>query len=271
MTTDVRELDGAWNFRDVADATTIAPGWLFRSGELSELAEAGRTELRRLGITDVADLRSPREVERRGAGRVPDGVHIHLLPFPDLADDHGGNDESPHEHAFRRLMTERPDAESIADTAARYMTEEYRRFPTLPGARRAVHRVITLLGAGHRVLAHCFAGKDRTGLTIAVVLEAVGIDRDAIMADYLRSNDAVPQLRSKILEMISERAGAGVTPEVVTFSEARLTDEVLGVRADYLDTARRAIDDNYGSMAGFLRAAEVTRTDLDRLRSALLG
>lgn len=271
MAAGLRELDGAWNFRDVADTTAIAPGRLFRSGELSTLGKAGRAELQRLGVTDIADLRSPREVERRGAGRVPDGVDIHLLPFPDLADDQGGADgESPHEHAFKRLMTERPDTASVAETAAQYMTQEYRRFPTLPGARRAAHRVITLLGTGHRVLAHCFAGKDRTGLTVAVVLEAVGVDRDAIMADYLCSNDAVPQLRSKILEMISERSGDGVTPEVVTFSEARLTGEVLGVRAEYLDTARRAIDDNYGSLDGFLRAADVTAADVDRLRIALL-
>ncbi|PQM46019.1 hypothetical protein C1Y40_03819 [Mycobacterium talmoniae] len=197
-------------------------------------------------------------------------MNIHLLPFPDLAadTDDGG---SPHEHAFTRLLTEQPDAESIQDAAARYMTEEYRRFPTLPGARRAAHRVVTLLGAGRRVLTHCLAGKDRTGLTVAVVLEAVGVDRDAIMADYLRSNDAVPQLRAKIVEMIQQRASNEVPPELVTFSEARLTEAVLGVRPEYLDTARRAIDDNFGSLAGYLRAAEVTRTDLDRLRRALLG
>lgn len=267
MTPELRGLDGAWNFRDVADNATIQPGRLFRSGELSALADAGRAELSRLGVTDVADLRSPREVVRRGPGLVPDGVDIHLLPFPDLAGD-GESGESPHEHAFRRLMAEHPD-DAVTDTAAAYMIEEYRRFPTLPGARRAAKQVITLLGAGHRVLAHCFAGKDRTGLTVAVVLETVGADRDAIMADYLRSNDAVPQLRAQIMAMIAEHAD--VTPEVATFSEARLTDEVLGVRADYLDTARRAIDEGYGSLDGFLRAAEVTGTDVDRLRAALLG
>jgi protein-tyrosine phosphatase len=265
------ELAGAWNFRDVADQmSAIRPGRLFRSGELSALADDGRAQLRRLAVTDVADLRSPREVQRRGPGRVPDGVHIHLLPFPDLAAD-PPDGEAPHEHAFTRLLTDGPDEQSINDAAGRYMTEEYRRFPTLPGARRAAHRVITLLADGRRVLAHCFAGKDRTGLTVAVVLEAAGVGWDAIMADYLRSNDAVPQLRSQISEMIRQRSDAEVTPEAVTFSEARLTDEVLGVRAAYLDTARRTIDDNFGSLDGFLRAGGVSPAELDRLRSALLG
>ena len=81
------KLGGAWNFRDVADATGLRPGRFFRSSELSTLQQDGRDELRRLGITDVADLRSPREAERRGPGQVPDDVAIHLLPFPDLATD----------------------------------------------------------------------------------------------------------------------------------------------------------------------------------------
>src|SRR6202011_4369964 len=92
------KLNGAWNFRDVADATGLRPGRFFRSSELSTLREDGRDELRRLGITDVADLRSPREVERRGRGQVPDDVQIHLLPFADLAEDH--EDQAPQEHPF---------------------------------------------------------------------------------------------------------------------------------------------------------------------------
>ena len=83
VATGVRDLQGAWNFRDVADTTgVLRPGRLFRSGELSELGDEGRDELRRLGITDVADLRSRSEVLRHGPGLVPDGVDIHLLAHP---------------------------------------------------------------------------------------------------------------------------------------------------------------------------------------------
>ena len=71
MALSARELQGAWNFRDVADSTgVLRPGRLFRSGELSDLGDDGRDELHRLGVTDVADLRSRREVERHGPGRV---------------------------------------------------------------------------------------------------------------------------------------------------------------------------------------------------------
>jgi protein-tyrosine phosphatase len=260
-------LDGAWNFRDVADAAGVRPGRFFRSSELSNLADHGRAELRRLGITDVADLRSPREVERRGPGRVPAEVAVHLLPFPDLAEQTDG--ESPHEHAWTRMMTERPADESVSDAAAVYMTEEYRRFPMLAGAQRAVRHVISLLADERPVITHCFAGKDRTGFTVALVLESVGVDRDAIIEDYLRSNDAVPQLRDRILDMMSQRAE--MTPEGATFAEARLSDDVLGVRAEYLDAARQTIDEKYGSLDAYLRAASVSDGDLDALRNALVG
>ena len=62
-----------------------------------------------------------------------------------------------------------------------------------------------------------------------------------------------------------------VTPEMMAFTEARLSDEVLGVRAEYLDTARRTIDESYGSLDGYLRSAGVTASDVTRLRGALMG
>lgn len=270
MTTGLGELSGAWNFRDVAEIAGVRPGRFYRSSELSALSDDGRARLAALGITDVADLRSPREVERRGPGLVPDGVAVHLLPFPDLAatpDDKAA--EAPHEASFQKAMREKADDEDVSVAAARHMNAEYERFATFAGAQRAVRRVVTLLADGKPVLTHCFAGKDRTGFTVATVLEAVGVDHDAIMADFLRSNDAIPQLRERILETLRDRATE--TPEVMTFAEARLTDEVLGVREEYLDTARRTILDRYGSPAGYLEAAGITAEDVDRLRAELLG
>ena len=130
---------------------------------------------------------------------------------------------------------------------------------------------MTLLADGRTVLAHCFAGKDRTGFTVALVLEAAGVDRDAIVADFLRSNQAVPQLRERILDAIRQRADVDMTPELISITEARLSEEVLGVRAEYLDAARRTIDDNFGSLDGYFRSADITEADVDRLRDALLG
>ena len=187
---------------------------------------------------------------------------------PDEANPDG---EAPHEHAFKRLLEDKPDDEPVSDAATRYMVDEYSRFPTYPGAQQALHRVVNLLADGRTVLAHCFAGKDRTGFTVALVLEAAGVDRDAIVADFLRSNQAVPHLRERILDAIRQRADVDMTPELISITEARLSEEVLGVRAEYLDAARRTINDNFGSLDGYFRSADITESDVDRLRGALLG
>jgi protein-tyrosine phosphatase len=277
VTEALRELSGAWNFRDVADgASALRPGRLFRSGELSRLDDEGRATLRQLGITDVADLRARREVARRGPGLVPDGVEIHLLPFPDLgAEEESDTDgQAPHEAAFQRLLTgegaDEPER-SVNEAATAYMIDEYREFPTRNGAQQALHRVITLLAAGRPVLAHCFAGKDRTGFVVATVLETIGIDRETIVADFLRSNDAAPQLRARISEMIAQRQDTELTPEVVTFTEARLSDGVLGVREEYLAAARQTIEDEFGSLDAYLRASGISESDVERLHGALLA
>jgi protein-tyrosine phosphatase len=272
MTEALRELSGGWNFRDVADgANGLRPGRLFRSGELSRLDDEGRATLRQVGITDVADLRAAKEVARRGPGRVPDGIEVHLLPMPDLGAEEQPDGEAPHERAFRHLWANGDSDESVDVAAARYMVNEYREFPTRNGSPQALRQVVTLLGAGRAVLTHCFAGKDRTGFIVALVLEAIGLDRDTIVADYLRSNDAVAELRAAVLDMVKERANTELTPEVMTWNDARLSERVLGVRPEYLGASRQVIDDEFGSLDGYLRYAEITASDLDRLRDALLA
>ncbi len=197
---------------------------------------------------------------------MPDDVVIHQLPFPDQSSVDG---DAPHESAFRRMMSEQPADGDVSAAARRYMTSAYKEFPTLRGARRAVQQVVSLLIDGRPVIAHCFAGKDRTGFTVATVLAAAGVDRDAVMADYLRSNDAVPQLRGRILSWIRDRYAD--TPELETLAEARLTDAVLGVEEDYLAISWRTIDEEFGSLSNFLSAADVSADDVARLRDVLLG
>ncbi|OMB99237.1 phosphotyrosine protein phosphatase [Mycobacterium sp. NS-7484] len=266
MTVELGELSGAWNFRDVAGETAIRPGLLYRSSLLSQLSDAGRAVFRRLGITDVADLRSHQEVQRQGSGQVPDGVAVHLLPFHP---DDPSNQDAPHENTFQRVMSESGDDEDVATAARRYMTEVYEEFPTLPGAHAAVREVISMLAQDRPVIAHCFAGKDRTGFTVATVLATVGVERDRIIADFLASNTAIPALRNRIMDSV--RARAQDAPEMVTYAEARLTDEVLGVREEYLAAAWDRLVQDFGSVSGFVEAAGVSPETITALRTNLLG
>ena len=76
-------------------------------------------------------------------------------------------------------------------------------------------------------------------------------------------------MRDNILQ--TARSRDGVTDEVVSFMESRLTDEVLGVQEQYLTTARRVVEENYGGLDAYLRACEVSADDVARLRVQLLG
>ena len=137
------------------------------------------------------------------------------------------------------MMTEKPDDEDVAVAAGAVHDRGVSALPDAWRARNcAVRQVISMLADERPVITHCFAGKDRTGFTVATVLEAVGVDRDAILADFLRSNDAVPQLREQH-PRVGPQPSAETTDEIVTFAEARLTEEVLGVREDTSRARRR--------------------------------
>lgn len=270
MTSAHERLSGAWNFRDVAEIAGVRPGRLFRSSELSSLDDAGRATMSALGVSDVADLRSPAEVARRGGGAVPNGVAVHNLPFAEMTHQHGVPEtaQAPHEASFQKLLTEFSQ-EDPAVAAQRWMTAEYERFPTRVGALTAVRRIIGMLAEGRPVLVHCFAGKDRTGFAVATALEAAGVPAEAIMADYIRSNDAVGRMRASLLATIRSRED--LAGEVRSYAESRLTDDVLGVREEYLAAARRARDETHGGLTGFLAAAEISGEEVARLRAQLLG
>lgn len=267
-------LSGSWNFRDVAHSTSgaVRPGLLFRSGELTNLAPQGLETLAQHRIGDVADLRSPAEVSAQGPDRVPHGVRVHLLPFAATMTT-TADEAAPHEHTLERLLDQgagSSGSESIgSDTAARYMVEEYRRFPQLPGAQRAVRQIVALLAERRPVLAHCFAGKDRTGFTVGVALSAVGVKPETVMVDYLLSNSATDAVRDGLIEQIRLRRPE-LNDQALAVLHSRISDDVLGVRPEYLDAAMTSIDENYGSLTGFLEASGIDAAEVRRLHSALL-
>jgi hypothetical protein len=69
--------------------------------------------------------------------------------------------------------------------------EAYREFVTLPSARRAFGKLFLSLGDKEKLpaLFHCTTGKDRTGWAAAAFLTLLGVPRETVMEDYLRSND----------------------------------------------------------------------------------
>ncbi|MGG8408488.1 tyrosine-protein phosphatase, partial [Streptomyces sp. 12297] len=111
------------------------------------------------------------------------------------------------------------------------------------------------------VLLHCAAGKDRAGLSIAVTLLALGVERDAITADYLESN--APHRRYRV-----KRSG----PEDEHSPEAlELLGPLFDARAEYLDAAFAAIDETWGGVDPYLSdGLGLSPETLERLRTRLL-
>ncbi|MUM19180.1 tyrosine-protein phosphatase [Mycobacterium sp. CBMA271] len=260
-------VEGIWNFRDVGgpdSPVSIRPGVLFRSSELSGLTAAGAQTLREFGVTDLYDLRSPSEIARTGSDRVDGGIRVHEVPF---ATPVAGEERAPHEIAYRQMMIESMTSGRGPDPASQveFMLSEYRRFVELPGTLVALKAVADQLASGATALVHCAAGKDRTGLLIGVVLHSVGIDYTDIAADYLLSNAAISAMRAHISAQMN-----AAEPELAQTMAAMLSDEVLGVREEYLDTGFSRVANVFGSSEAMLTAAGIDGDGLTALRSALI-
>ena len=247
---DPARLSGTWNFRDLggtptADGRHVRPGVLFRAATLQALDEQGRADLAGLGVTTSYDLRGPREIARTGADTVPESVTVLVRPF------NAEEDETPAHETREEEAADRP--RTPADSMRAYNAS----LPGSPNAQASMAEFLRVLAGDGGTLVHCAAGKDRTGWAVAVALQIAGVDWKTIVADYLLSNDAVPELRAFML--------AEYGPDTVT------DDDLLGVDRSYLQAAQDAMIDQFGSLQGYLDAIGLLPQDTQRLRDRLVG
>ena len=130
---DVGELSGAWNFRDVAEETGVRPGRFFRSSELSRLST---TRAARSSPAGHHRCRRPAIGPRSGAPRAGSGTRGRGGAPAAVPRGVRRRGEAPHEAAFQKMMSEKPDDEDVAVAAHRFMTEEY----LIPDPRRCATR-----------------------------------------------------------------------------------------------------------------------------------
>ncbi|MFF3109033.1 tyrosine-protein phosphatase [Kitasatospora sp. NPDC057904] len=224
------------NLRDLGGLPTtggarLRPGVLLRSSALSALSPAGAEALTGLlGPGACVDLRTDPEVDRDGG---PDhllalGWTWHRLPVRDRAPgDHG---DTPEDQLRRHLGT-------------------------LPRYLEATERVARLLPAAGPVIIGCSLGKDRTGVVVAVLLRALGVDRPAIVDDFALSNHQLAAGRHHLPARWREAATVNEAP-------ARVCTAVLD-RLDRFDESDRS--DCPGPHPALRRIADA----LDAVRPAL--
>ncbi|WP_408646702.1 tyrosine-protein phosphatase [Streptomyces carminius] len=253
-------LTGVRNFRDVgglpaAGGRRVRPGLLYRSGHLAHATEEDTAFLARLGLHTVFDFRNAADQALEGPDVALPGVRNVNIPLSDPAD--GAE--------FWTMVREGDLAQLRAalsgGRAAARMAESYRAIIT---DRTAEHgRVLRALAEDSvPALMHCAAGKDRAGLSIAVTLLALGVEREAIEADYLESNS--PHRRYRMYR--SPEAAEGMSPEV-----RELLAPLFDARPAYLHTAFDTIESHWGGVEGYLtEGLGLTPALRERLRERLL-
>jgi protein-tyrosine phosphatase len=220
------------NLHDLGGTPTplgpIQPRRLFRSANPDALSPAGWTELQDEGIRTIVDLRNDYELADEVSR--PDELLVLRCPIEDQSDDD-----------FMAVWGDRLGSPE-------YYPEVLRLWPELVSA--AIAAIADAQPGG--VLVHCMAGRDRTGMITAMVLELLDVDRDSIASNYergVRDIDAWWRIHGG-------PKGAMSDPQLETFI-VTATEELN----EFLDAI---------PMRAYLLAAGVTPQQLARLRARLL-
>lgn len=251
----VIRLEKVQNLRQLGGLPTarglqVVPNLLFRSGTLHEMTTGDRAVLEGLGIRIVIDLRSAFEQERQSY-EWPVGRKV-AAP---LADD-----------GAVAAIFGRFQAGSLSERDVEDWWNLTRVFD-IPGDHRDSLRTVfrTLLEAApaEGVLYHCTGGKDRTGVVSALVLDALGVARPAILDDFLLTNTGARARAAEFIEWMERATGRSLTPEAAYW--------LAGVKEEWLEEFFRRLADRYGSTAQYLRdELGVGPEDLTALRRQYL-
>lgn len=240
------DLDGAVNAR------VVAPGVLLRSDNLQSLSERDvQLLLEELGVEVVLDLRTDVEVELEGPGpmtRCP-GVRIeHLSLHPDS----GENTDIELDAATPIWQLHLDGFPEETPVVRAYLSYLQRRPDSVVGAIRAI------ASAEGAALVHCAAGKDRTGVVVALALEAAGTPREEIVADYLASAERIEQIAERLRSSPTYRAEL----------EGRSAHEMAPVPGT-MERFLEIVEQRMGGADGWLASNGLEPAELERLRSRL--
>ena len=235
--------DGCLNVRDLGglateDGAETAWGRVVRADSVHYLTAAGREELARYGVSAVLDLRSHGERELARADAL-DVEALHVSVHPEGDDDF-----------WRELDALDGDAEA---RMGHFYVESLRRW-----GDRFAHAVELVAAAPPgAVVVHCQAGRDRTGIVVALLLRLAGVPIDTIADDYGASSALLePRWRLWVDE----------APDEETRAHRLLTCETP---APAMRRCLAELEAEHGSVAGFLRAHAVDDATIARARDRL--
>ena len=245
-------LEGACNVRDLGGLPTVdgrstRRGVIIRSDNLQDLTASDVQALLHAGVGTVLDLRTSAEVELLGPGP----LRATTLPHVNL-------DLIPHGLDGREDVVERaiPD-ESAGEHAMDHFYLDYVQHAPVQVAEAL--RVIANPRSG-AVVVHCAAGKDRTGVICALALSLVGVRRDEVVADYVRTDERIAGVRDRLL----------ATPLYAEHQKARTLDS-MRPHAGNMERFLDRVDAEYGGVHAMAATIGVDEQTLARLSRRLLA
>ncbi|SIO29209.1 tyrosine-protein phosphatase [Agromyces cerinus] len=261
------QVEGLYNFRDIAgmplaSGGTTRAGVLFRSEALGTLTQVGVDDLAATDIGTIVDFRTP--TERQAApDRVPTSRPFTVVDLPMLE---GAMADMTGRFVAGGPST--PPPSEIADAMASLPTLGELYLEMLQHGAPQFAEVARLIAAStddspSAVLVHCTAGKDRTGVATALMLDAAGVERAAVVADYAVSqhNLAGPWADGMLHSIAS--FGLPVSPELRTL--------VTGTPPEAIEQALSWTDDEHGGAAEYLLSGGLQPAELDGLRARMAG
>ncbi|MEL6250589.1 MAG: tyrosine-protein phosphatase [Bacteroidota bacterium] len=241
VTPNIRDLGGLFT----EDGYQVAWGRIFRSGKLSEVEEADHKLLSSLGMTSIVDFRSPEEVEE-DPDKWPELDKINHIALPIGVGDNDGWREKLKEDDF--------DPKAFMQEANRGFVRE----------QQAVYTHLFALlqdPSNYPLLYHCSAGKDRAGFASAMILSALGVDRNTIIEEYSLSSYYLHDHGEKMLAQAARFMG---------IDEEKLRP-MMGVEPSYIGAAFEVIDNEYGGVDEYLcKELKVCEAEREKLRQIML-
>ena len=256
----VIHLDGTANTRDIGgyltnDLRTLRWGQIIRSENLSRLTANDFQKLEEIGVKTVIDLRTDKEHARSPTVWQGDNPP-QFFHFP------VGDSNNDWFNATRKMMKGNKFTE---EQSSKLMAEGYRMIVEEgPPSYEKVMEVV-LDQSNWPILIHCNAGKDRAGVAVTLIMEALGVDRETIMDEFLLTNEiARIEEKSVLLSKQSKkqrRNGRGPS--------ASAWFPIIGVQPEMLETFYASVDEQYGSMDAFLTELGVDQDARNTLVASL--
>jgi len=237
-------LTGAVNFRDLGgylsgDGRITRWGMLFRSDTLHQLTGSDVVLIESLGVTTVIDLRTDHELERTGRGplshRSIDYHHLSVI----------------REGAGEAMGAPAPVGDVLSERYLWY----------LDTGRQALVDALVVLARRENLPAvfHCAAGKDRTGVLAALVLDILGVEPGIIVADYVLTAERMPLILERY------RTDPAFAERMASVPASRFS-----VEADTMEQFLTRLHSRFGGARRWATDAGVASEDLDRMADTLL-